>query len=132
MCVIHSFLSLQNPWNSFLGDCSVIDQYLLDKPILSLKWFIPHYLNVLLRAIGQVIIFYHLHQNITSATRRHNQIMISSWHTGAKINFLSRNYQEFDVWKMWILWKMRFQKCEKCDFRNVNFVKNEILERWIL
>eukprot|EP00093_Oithona_nana_P013120 13120.XXX_98632_94413_1 [CDS] Oithona nana genome sequencing. len=43
----------KNPWNSFLGDCSVIDQYLLDKPILSLKWFIPHYLNVLLRAIGQ-------------------------------------------------------------------------------
>ena len=52
-------LRLQNPWNSFLGDCSVIDQYLLDKPILSLKWFIPHYLNVLLRAIGQVIIFYY-------------------------------------------------------------------------
>ena len=28
-------------------------------------------------------------------------------HTGAKTNFLSRNYQKFDVWKMWILWKMR-------------------------
>ena len=30
---------------------------------------------------------------------------------------------------------MRFQKCEfceKCNFRNVNFKKNEISERWIL
>ena len=36
---------------------------------------------------------------------------------------------------MWIMWKLRFQKCEFCgkwDFKNVNFVKNEILERWIL
>ena len=36
---------------------------------------------------------------------------------------------------MWILWKLRFQKCEFCekwDFKNVNFVKNEISERWIL
>ena len=46
---------LQNPWNSILGDCSVIDQCLVDKPILSLKWFIPHYLNGFLRAIGQVV-----------------------------------------------------------------------------
>ena len=56
-------------------------------------------------------------------------------HTGIKINFLSKNYQEFDVWKMRILWKMRFQNCEFCekwDFRNVNFVKNEISEMWIL
>jgi len=43
----------KNPWNSFLGDCSVIDQYLLDKPIYSFKWFVPHYLNVFLRAVGQ-------------------------------------------------------------------------------
>lgn len=35
------------------GDCSVIDQYLLDKPVISWKWFIPHYLNTLFRAIGQ-------------------------------------------------------------------------------
>ena len=44
--------------------------------------------------------------------------------SGAKTNFLSRNYQHFDVWKMWILWKMRFWKCEfweKWDFQNVNF-----------
>ena len=59
LCLSFCLVRLQNPWNSFLGDCSVIDQYLLDKPILSLKWFIPHYLNVLLRAIGQVIIFYY-------------------------------------------------------------------------
>ena len=58
----------------------------------------------------------------------------SHFHTGAKINFLSRNHQEFDVWKnvnfvkieiseLWILWKMRLQKCEFCekwDFRKVN------------
>ena len=45
-------------------------------------------------------------------------------HTEAKINFLSRNYQEFDVWKMWILCKWYF--------RNVNFVKNDISEVRIL
>ena len=47
--------------------------------------------------------------------------------TRAKTSFLSRNYQEFDAWKMWILWKMRLWKCEFCekwDFKNVNFVKN--------
>lgn len=43
---------LQNPWNTFLGDCSVVDAYLMDKPILSL-WFPLHYLNVFLRAVGQ-------------------------------------------------------------------------------
>ena len=56
-------------------------------------------------------------------------------HTGAKTNFLFRNYQEFDGWKMWILWKMIFWKCEFCekwDFESVNFVKNEILKVWIL
>ncbi|TRY69135.1 hypothetical protein TCAL_02513 [Tigriopus californicus] len=42
----------QNPWNTFLGDCSVVDAYLMDKPILSL-WFPLHYLNVFLRAVGQ-------------------------------------------------------------------------------
>ena len=58
-----------------------------------------------------------------------------SKHTEAKINFLSRNYQEFDVWKMWSLWKMRLWKCEFCVKRvpkNVNFVKNEGLKLWIL
>ena len=67
-------------------------------------------------------------------------------HTGAKNNFLSRNYPEYDVWKMWILWKIGLWKCEFCekwDFENVNlvkneilkilnFVKNEILKMWIL
>ena len=47
-----SFARSRNPWNSYLGDCSVIDQYLLDKPIYS-KWFLAHSINVLLRAIGQ-------------------------------------------------------------------------------
>ena len=45
---------LQNPWDTFLGDCSVVDQYLLDKPVLSFKWSPLHFLNVLLRAVGQV------------------------------------------------------------------------------
>ena len=54
----------------------------------------------------------------------------NAWpHTGAKTNFLSRNYQEFDVWKM-RLWKCEF--CEKWDFENVNFVKNQTLKLWIL
>ena len=56
-------------------------------------------------------------------------------HTGAKTNFLSRNYQEFDDWKVWILWKMWLWKCELCQkwaFENVNFVNNEILKMWIL
>ena len=74
---------------------------------------------------------------------------VSFRHTGAKINFLSRSYQEFDVWKMWILWKMRlwkfwilwkiglwkmrFWKCEFCtkyDFEIVNFVKTGIFKMW--
>ena len=41
-------------------------------------------------------------------------------HTGAKINFLSKN--------------LMFQKCEFCekwDFENVNFDKNVILKLWI-
>ena len=36
---------------------------------------------------------------------------------------------------MWILWKMRLWKCEFCekwDFENMNFVKNETLKMWIL
>ena len=77
-------------------------------------------------------------------------------HTGAKRHFLFRNYQEFNVWKMWIfwkrgsknvnfvkyealklwiLWKMRFWNCEFCekwDFEIVNFMKNEALKMWIL
>ena len=52
---------------------------------------------------------------------------LSYW---GKNNFLSRNYQEFNVWRIWILWKMRLWNCEFCekwDFENVNFMKNEIL-----
>ena len=73
---------------------------------------------------------------------------ISSRHTGAKPNFLSKNSLEFDVWKnvnfgeneilnMWILRKMRFWKSDfgqKWDFENVNFVKYEISQNenfWI-
>ena len=57
--------------------------------------------------------------------------------TGAKPNILSINYQEFDVWKLWIVkkwgfenvifWKMWFSKCDFCqkwDFQNVNFCPN--------
>ena len=44
-----------------MGDCSVIDQYLLDKPVWSIKWFVPNYLNVLLRAAGQVSFFKYIH-----------------------------------------------------------------------
>ena len=52
ICIL--FIDFQsNPWNSFLGDCSVVDQYLAEKPI-SLKWFFAHYINVFLRAVGQV------------------------------------------------------------------------------
>ena len=51
----HSFSSIfcQLPWNTFLGDCSVVDEYLLDKPV-NLKWGLAHFLNVFLRAVGQV------------------------------------------------------------------------------
>ena len=61
-------------------------------------------------------------------------------HTGTKINFLSKNYQEFDVWKMWIfvkneiaemwiLWKMRFQKGEFCKYWDSQY---EFLDKmWI-
>jgi hypothetical protein len=44
---------LQNPWNTYLGDCSVANEYLNDKPI-NATWFVPHYLNAFLRAVGQV------------------------------------------------------------------------------
>ena len=49
----------QNPWNSFLGDCSAVDQYLLDKPVLS-TWFVAHYANAFLRGISQVYYAYHI------------------------------------------------------------------------
>ena len=44
--------AFQNPWNTYLGDCSVVDEYLNDKPVFS-AWFAAHYLNVFLRAVGQ-------------------------------------------------------------------------------
>ena len=53
--------------------------------------------------------------------------MVLFWiylHTRVKTKLLSRNYQEFYVWKC--------EFCEKWDFENVNFVKNESLKMWIL
>ena len=47
---------------------------------------------------------------------------VCMYHTGAKIRFLSRNSLDFDVnfvkieiSEMWILWKLGFQKCEFCE-----------------
>ena len=45
-------ITLQNPWDTYLGDCSVVDEYLADKPVRS-AWLPAHYLNVFLRAVGQ-------------------------------------------------------------------------------
>ena len=42
----------------FGGDCKVIDDFLENKPIFSIKWFFPHFLNVLLRSVGQVRKFF--------------------------------------------------------------------------
>ena len=47
-------LSPKNPWNTILGDCSVVDEYLMDKDPKSLKWAPMHFVNVFLRAVGQV------------------------------------------------------------------------------
>ena len=44
----------RNPWNVFLGDCSVVTTYLADKPVTSLTWAPVHVLNIFLRAVGQV------------------------------------------------------------------------------
>ena len=44
-------------------------------------------------------------------------VQVDVAHTGAKTNFLSTKMLE---------------KCEFCDFENVNFVKNAILKMWIL
>ena len=43
-----------NPWNVYLGDCSVVSQFLSNKPLLSLKWTPLHTINIFLRAVGQV------------------------------------------------------------------------------
>ena len=51
--LIQHLIFQSNPWNSFLGDCSVIDKYLSEKPV-SFKWGLAHYVNVFLRAVGQV------------------------------------------------------------------------------
>ena len=64
MCALRSYLphciriptqgdaAFQNPWDTYLGDCSVVDEYLADKPVRS-AWLLAHYLNVFLRAVGQ-------------------------------------------------------------------------------
>ena len=65
-------------------------------------------------------------RGVVLKVRNFSKIMFHT-STSAKTNFLYRNSLDFDVSKMWILWKMRFQKCEFCenwDFENVNFVKN--------
>ena len=59
-------------------------------------------------------------ENISSSSSLLHTVWISLnknliLHTGAKSNFLSRNYQEFNVWKMWILWKIRLWNCEFCE-----------------
>ena len=43
-----------NPWNVYLGDCTVVTSYLKDKPLISLKWSPIHVINIFLRAVGQV------------------------------------------------------------------------------
>ena len=43
-----------NPWNVYLGDCSVVSNFLSNKPLLSLKWTPLHTINIFLRAVGQV------------------------------------------------------------------------------
>jgi len=46
------FDKIKDAWSTILGDCSLVDKWLLDKPILS-KWSLPHYTNVFLRSIAQ-------------------------------------------------------------------------------
>ena len=42
-----------NPWNVYLGDCSVVTNYLNNKPVASV-WAPLHTFNIFLRAVGQV------------------------------------------------------------------------------
>ena len=57
----------------FLGDCPNIDNILVDKPLFSWKWFLPHFINIHLRSVGQVSIKnhqkrpynYHIGTNLT-------------------------------------------------------------------
>lgn len=48
---------IQALWNTFLGDCAIVDEWLLDKPVLS-RWSILHYLNIFFRCIAQVCILF--------------------------------------------------------------------------
>ena len=47
-------LFFQKLWGSFLGDCSIVDEWLSDKPVFHPFWFICHYLNIFLRSVSQV------------------------------------------------------------------------------
>ena len=70
-----------------------------------------------------------LTQNLRRIRKLFDLVQIT-WHTGAKTYFLSGNYQEFDVWKMWILWKMRFWKM--WILWKLGFWKCEFLDKkWI-
>jgi len=44
---------LKRLWGSFLGDCSIVDEWLSDKPVFHPFWFICHYLNIFLRSVSQ-------------------------------------------------------------------------------
>ena len=50
---LNTLLKLQLLYNTILGDCSMVDGWLADKPIISV-WSPLHYLNVFLRSIAQV------------------------------------------------------------------------------
>ncbi|CAB4066490.1 SLC14A [Lepeophtheirus salmonis] len=59
---------LKNPWNTFLGNCNVVDSYLnevdkntkgdkrLKRQPWSLKWALPHFINVFLRSASMPIL----------------------------------------------------------------------------
>ena len=44
----------RNPWNTYLGDCSLVDAYLSRRPMASPRWFPLHFLSIFLRSVGQV------------------------------------------------------------------------------
>ena len=53
---------------------------------------------------------------------------------GQNHTFCPKIHLNFILEKIWLFLKMRFWKCkfcEKCDFENVIFVKNVILNMWI-
>ena len=113
-------------------------------------WFCQKVLEL---APGKKVIGKLVHNRVLGLLSRHENLLMTQiiendltviiqirtilWlkiHTGAKTNILSRNYQEFDVWKCEFCEKMKLWKCEFCenwDFKNVNFVKSHIFKLWI-